>query len=140
MASNVPLGRVREFVIPYILSRCDGTNVSETIARWGGLVANLTGEGEDAMKDCLLIAQKFVAERAMAGAAPDLRFFLRVLRGFYDEDVVSDEAAFAWYKSVEARSVGGEAGRTLWAGSKPFLEALAEDSDDEEEEEDDESE
>lgn len=137
MASNVPLGEVREFVIPYILERCGegAKDASAVLDRWGGLVANLTGDQEPAMEHCLLIAQRWIAgEWARESEQVDVRFFLRVLKGFYETDVVTDEAAFGWYKSAEARTVGGEKGRALWAGSKPFLEAIAEDSDSEEDE------
>lgn len=141
MASNVPLGEVRQFVIPYILERCGegAKDASAVLDRWGGLVANLTGDQEEAMEHCLLIAQRWIAEEwAKESEQVDVRFFLRVLKGFYETDVVTDEAAFGWYKSTEARSVGGEKGRVLWAGSKPFLEAIAESSDDEEDDDDDE--
>lgn len=132
MASNVPLGQVRELVIPYILARCDGANnASAVMERWGGLVGNLTGDQDEAMQDCLVIAQKWISEQP--GPA-NVRFFLRVLKGMYEEAGVTDEAVFAWYKSVAARTTGGEIGKALWAGSKPFLEALAEDSDDEDDE------
>ncbi|GAA5924014.1 hypothetical protein JCM10213_004472 [Rhodosporidiobolus nylandii] len=131
MASNVPLGEVRAVVIPYILKRCDGaTNAAQVLDRWGGLIANLTGEQEEAMVDCLLIAQRFVADEGGA----DVRFWLRVLKGFYETDVVSDDAVFGWYKSAKARSTGGEEGKKLWAASRPFLEAIQEDDDDEEDE------
>lgn len=138
MASNVPLGQVRELVVPYILARCgpNGTNAAPVLERWGGLIANLTGDQEDAMEHCLLVAQGWVAEQAGVNGTVDVRFFLRVLKGFYENDVVTDDAAFAWYKSVAARTTGGDKGKQLWAGSKPFLEAIAADSDDEDEDED----
>ncbi|GAA5887270.1 hypothetical protein JCM6882_002469 [Rhodosporidiobolus microsporus] len=133
MASNVPLAEVRAVVVPYILRRCDGaTNAAATLDRWGGIVANLTGEQEDAMVDCLLLAQAFVAGEGGA----DVRFWLRVLKGFYENDVVSDEAVFGWYKSVKARQTAGEEGKKLWAASRPFLEAIQEDDDDDDEEDD----
>ncbi|GAA6000458.1 hypothetical protein JCM10207_008020 [Rhodosporidiobolus poonsookiae] len=133
MASNVALGEVRRVVVPYVLERCDGAaNAAAVLDRWGGLVANLTGEQEDAMVDALLVAQEYVATKGGA----DVRFWLRVLKGFYEADVVSDEAVFAWYKSVAARSTAGEEGKKLWASSRPFLEAIQEDDDDDEDEED----
>ncbi|GAA5949819.1 hypothetical protein JCM21900_004211 [Sporobolomyces salmonicolor] len=131
MASNVPLGEVRAVVIPYILARCDGANgAAAVLDRWGGLIANLTGEQEEAMVDCVLVAQKYVAQEG----GGDLRFWLRVLKGFYETDVVTDEAVFAWYKSGKARATAGEAGKALWAGSRPFLEALQDDDEDSDEE------
>ncbi|GAA5905565.1 translation initiation factor eIF2B catalytic subunit epsilon [Sporobolomyces salmoneus] len=137
MASNVDLGQVRAIAVPYLLKRCDGaTNATETIDRWGGLIANLTGDSEEAMMDCLVLAQTFIAEEAKG----DMRFWLRVLKGFYETDVVTDDAVFGWYKSVKARTTAGEVGKTLWQGSRPFLEALQEDDDDSEEEDDEESE
>ncbi|GAA5877759.1 hypothetical protein JCM16303_000227 [Sporobolomyces ruberrimus] len=133
MASNVDLGQVRAIAVPYLLKRCDGaTNATETIDRWGGLIANLTGDAEEAMMDCLVLAQKFIAEEAQG----DMRFWLRVLKGFYETDVVTDDAVFGWYKSVKARNTAGEVGKALWQGSRPFLEALQEDDDSDEEEED----
>ncbi|GAA6034875.1 hypothetical protein JCM8097_009345 [Rhodosporidiobolus ruineniae] len=130
MASNVALGEVRAVVIPYVLKRCDGAaRAAEVLERWGGLVANLTGDQEEAMVDCLVVAQRFVATEGGA----DVRFWLRVLKGFYETDVVSDEAVFGWYKSVKARTTGGEEGKKLWAASRPFLEAIQEDDDDDEE-------
>ncbi|GAA5909439.1 hypothetical protein JCM5296_000571 [Sporobolomyces johnsonii] len=134
MASNVPLGEVRAVVIPYILARCDGANgAAAVLDRWGGLIANLTGEQEEAMVDCVLVAQTYVAHEG----GGDLRFWLRVLKGFYETDVVTDEAVFAWYKSGKARATAGEVGKALWAGSRPFLEALQEDDEDSEEEDSD---
>ncbi|GAA5923079.1 hypothetical protein JCM1841_000307, partial [Sporobolomyces salmonicolor] len=134
MASNVPLGEVRAVVIPYILARCDGANgAAAVLERWGGLIANLTGEQEEAMVDCVLVAQKYVAQEG----GGDLRFWLRVLKGFYETDVVTDEAVFAWYKSGKARATAGEAGKALWAGSRPFLEALQDDDEDSDEEDSD---
>ncbi|BGP38404.1 translation initiation factor eIF-2B epsilon subunit, GEF [Rhodotorula kratochvilovae] len=133
MASNVALGEVRAVVIPYVLRRCDGAaGAGATLARWGGLLANLTGEQEDAMVDCLLVAQEFVATEG----GGDARFWLRVLKGFYETDVVSDEAVFAWYSSARARSTAGDEGKKLWTASRPFLEAIQEDDDDSEEDED----
>lgn len=139
MASNVPLGQVRELVVPYILARCgpNGANAAATLERWGGLIANLTGDQEEAMEHCIVVAQAWVAEQQPT-APVDVRFFLRVLKGFYETDVVTDDAAFAWYKSAAARTTAGERGRALWTGSKPFLEAIAADSDDEDEDEDNE--
>ncbi|GAA5939733.1 translation initiation factor eIF2B catalytic subunit epsilon [Sporobolomyces koalae] len=134
MASNVDLGQVRAIAIPYLLKRCDGaTNAIAMIDRWGGLIMNLTGDSEEAMIDCLLLAQTFVAENAEG----DMRFWLRVLKGFYETDVVTDDAVFAWYKSVKARNTAGETGRLLWQGSRPFLEALQEDDDESDEEDED---
>jgi translation initiation factor eIF-2B subunit epsilon len=131
MASNVPLGEVRAVVIPYVLERCDGANnAGPFLERWGGLIANLTGEAEEAMVDCLLIAQRFVAEEG----GGDVRFWLRILKAFYEEDVATDEAVFAWYKDARARTTGGEEGKKLWGASRPFLEALQEDEDSDEEE------
>ncbi|GAA6005765.1 hypothetical protein JCM11491_004000 [Sporobolomyces phaffii] len=135
MASNVDLGEVRAIAVPFLLARCGGANgATETIARWGGLLANLTGDGDDAaMEDCLVLAQRYVADEAEG----DLRFWLRVLKGFYETDVVTDDAVFGWYKSVKARTTAGEVGKALWQGSRPFLEALQEDDDSDEEDEDD---
>lgn len=135
MASNVDLGEVRAIAVPYLLRRCNGAaNATETIDRWGGLIANLTGDSEEAMADCLVLAQKFVADEAKG----DMRFWLRVLKGFYETDVVTDDAVFQWYQSVKARTTAGEVGKALWQGSRPFLEALQEDDDSEEDSDEDE--
>lgn len=142
MASNVALDQVREIVIPYVLARCgqSGVGADSVVERWGGLIANVTGEQEPAMRHCVIVAQTWIAEQYNSAANVDVRFFLRVLKAFYEHDVVTDEAVFAWYKSPEARSVGGDRGKTLWAGSKPFLEVLAADSDDSDDEDEDEDE
>ncbi|KAK4051858.1 translation initiation factor eIF-2B epsilon subunit, GEF [Microbotryomycetes sp. JL201] len=140
MASNVALDQVRQVVVPYILARCgpSGVDVDKVIKRWGGLISNVTGEQEEAMKHCVIVAQTWLAEQATASNSPaDVRFFLRVLKAFYEHDVVTDDSIFDWFKSVDARSVGGEKGKTLWSGSKPFLEALAADSDDDDDDDDD---
>lgn len=156
MASNVALGQVRDVVVPFLLQRCLGVTPSALllmIRRWGGLVASLTGDNEEAMVDCLHSVQRFVIDSMTAsttgagsgaGAGADLRFFLRVLKSFYEEDIVSDEAIFEWYKSKKAREIGkGSAGggSEVWIGSKGFVaalaEAVAEDDDDDEEDEDD---
>ena len=122
MASNVPLDKVREVVIPFILKRCvDSNGVAVIIARWGGLISSLIAGQEEAMVDSLYSVQKFVVGQQ----GGDKRFFLRTVKGFYEEDVVSEEAVFAWYKSKEAREGAGEL--ALWNSAKPFVEALAED-------------
>ncbi|GAA5835110.1 hypothetical protein JCM9279_007202 [Rhodotorula babjevae] len=137
MASNVPLGEVRAVVIPYVLRRCEGAaGASTLLARWGGLLANLTGEQEEAMVDSLLAAQDFVATEGEG----DARLWLRVLKGFYETDVVSDEAVFVWYKDPRARSTAGDEGKKLWAASRPFLEAIQDDDDSDEEEDDEDDE
>lgn len=123
MASNVPLGEVRDVVIPFILKSCDGPNgIASVIERWGGLIASLTGNQEEAMSDTLLSVQKFVLEVKNG----DVRFFLRTLKAFYEEDVVTEEAVFAWYKSKPSRMGAGNL--ALWNSAKPFVEALAEES------------
>ncbi|KAK4703891.1 translation initiation factor eIF-2B subunit epsilon, partial [Phenoliferia sp. Uapishka_3] len=133
MASNVPLGQVRDVVVPFVLAKAsDATKVPALIKRWGGLIESLTGEQEDAMRDTLISAQKFAASREGEDKHLIL-WFQRVLKAFYEEDIVSDDAVFAWYKFPLARTVGGEKGRKLWVGAKPFIEALAEDSDEEDE-------
>lgn len=137
MASNVPLNEVRAVVVPYVLRRAGGaTGAAGILERWGALIASLTGDSDDAMVDCLLRAQEYVAAGdADSGVAlGDVRLWLRVLKGFYEHDVVSDEAVFAWYKSPDARKVGGDEGRKLWAASRPFLEAITEDDSDEDSE------
>ncbi|KAM0788374.1 hypothetical protein ACM66B_001514 [Microbotryomycetes sp. NB124-2] len=144
MASNVALDQVRQVVVPYVLARCgpSGVQVDKVIKRWGGLISNVTGEQEQAMKHCIIVAQTWLAEQAQSAVAqaqttgPDVRFFLRILKAFYEYDVVTDDSIFDWFKSVEARTVGGEHGKALWSGSKPFLEFLAAESDDEDEEDD----
>ncbi|KAG0657642.1 hypothetical protein C6P46_006296 [Rhodotorula mucilaginosa] len=143
MASNVPLNEVRAVVVPYVLRRAGGASgAADTLERWGGLIASLTGDSDDAMVDCVLRAQEYVAAGdADAGVAPgDVRMWLRVLKGFYEHDVVSDDAVFTWYKSAAARQVGGDEGRKLWAASRPFLEAIQEDDDSDEDSDEDDSE
>ncbi|KAI5474655.1 hypothetical protein MNV49_002699 [Pseudohyphozyma bogoriensis] len=105
MASNVPLGKVREVVIPYILSRCaDAAAVPEMIKRWGGLIESLTGDQEEPIKDCLLTTQAYVAGRSGDEAAK-VTFFLKVLVAYYTVDVITAEGVFAWYKSPASRSL-----------------------------------
>ncbi|SGY47010.1 BQ5605_C001g00486 [Microbotryum silenes-dioicae] len=137
MASNVPLTKVRQVVIPFVLKNClvEADKTLIVLERWGGLIANLTAEQEEGMKDSLLIAQRWVAEQ-VEDEKEGMRMWLRVLKAFYEADVVDDESVFAWYKSSEARTVGGEVGRKLWAGAKPFLEAIAQDSDEDSDEDD----
>ncbi|KAL8287047.1 hypothetical protein RQP46_004053 [Phenoliferia psychrophenolica] len=133
MASNVPLAQVRDVVVPFVLARAaDPAAVPALVIRWGGLIESLTGGQEDAMRDTLLAAQEFAAAR-VGDDSQRLRWFQRVLKAFYEEDIVTDDAVFAWYKMPKARTAGGEAGKKLWDGAKPFIEALAEDSDDEDE-------
>lgn len=138
MASNVTLGRVREVVIPFILKRCQGLSaeaLAEMIERWGGLITSLTGENEEAMMDCLFSAQKYMMEITATTPATinELKFFLRILKSFYEEDIVSEEAVFGWYKSKLSRGMGVGADGTsnyFWQGSKGFVTALAEAEDD----------
>lgn len=137
MASNVPLAQVRDVVVPFVLARAhDAAAVPALVARWGGLIESLTGGQEDAMRDTLLAAQAFAAARA-GDERTQLVWFQRVLKAFYEEDIVTDDAVFQWYKMPAARTVGGEAGKRLWVGAKPFIEALADASDDEDEDESD---
>ncbi|GAA5862554.1 hypothetical protein JCM3774_001056 [Rhodotorula dairenensis] len=140
MASNVPLNEVRAVVVPYVLRRAGGAaGAADTLARWGGLIASLTADQDDAMVDCVLRAQEYVAAGDSEHGVPagDVRMWLRVLKGFYEHDVVSDEAVFAWYKCADARKVGGDEGRKLWAASRPFLEAIQDDDDESDSDEDD---
>lgn len=138
MASNVDLAEVRKIVIPYLLRRAERNSaaVPALVARWGGLVSSLTGEGERAMVHCLLEVQRFVAVQLEG----DMRFFLLTLKGFYEEDVVTDDSVFAWYKDPRAREVGEEAERKLWAGARGFVEMIAESDSDEDDEDEEESE
>lgn len=138
MASNVPLGQVRDVVISYLIGKCrEGTTtgVAGLIERWGGLISSLTGDQVDAMRDCILRSQVVVAEEK-GGNPVDVGFFLRLLKGFYEQDVVSEEAVLEWYKSAESRNVAGEAGKKLWTGAKPFVEWLMQEDESDEEEED----
>lgn len=141
MASNVPLGQVRDVVIPFILKRCQAVTsvreVEELIGRWGGLISSLTGGERDerAQVDILLTTQRYLAEVG-GSAGGEMKLWLRCLKGFYEEDIVSEEAVFGWYKSKEARSIGGAGGKLLWDAAKPFIEALNEESSEEEDESD----
>lgn len=139
MASNVDLAEVRKIVVPYLLRRAERNSalVPQLVERWGGLISSLTGEGEGAMVHCILEAQRFVATQLDG----DMRFFLLTLKGFYEEDVVTDDSVFAWYKDPRAREVGDDMGRKLWAGARGFVEMIAEsDSDDDEDDEEEEEE
>lgn len=132
MASNVPLATVRAVTIPFILSHATNAHaVGALLARWGGLIASLNGE-QGAMIDCLVVAQQYVAEQREA----DVRFFLMTLRAFYETDVVNEDAVFEWYRSPVARSTAGEAGKKLWTGARPFVQALVDEGDSEEEDDD----
>ncbi|KAM0754479.1 hypothetical protein T439DRAFT_309262 [Meredithblackwellia eburnea MCA 4105] len=144
MASNVPLGDVRDVVVPFLLERAwagkEG-GVPGIVKRWGGLIEAVTGESEESMQGALLSAQKFAvdhSEKLTATEKETTIFFQRTLKAFYEEDVISENAVFAWFKSPASRATGGELGRKLWNAAKPFIEALAEDDDDEDEDESDE--
>ena len=137
MASNVPLGQVRDVVVPFVLARAvDPASVPSLVKRWGGLIESLTRGQEDAMRDTLLAAQLFAAQRP-GDDRTRLQWFQRVLKAFYEEEIVTDDAVFEWYKMPKARTEGGDAGRKLWVGAKPFIEALAEEDSDEDEDESD---
>lgn len=138
MASNVPLPFVRDLVVPFVLTRAteDAKGVAEVVKRWGGLIGEVTGQEVGAMSETLLAAQRYCAARE-GEERQAVVYWQRVLMAFYDEDIVSEDAVIAWWKSPAARSTGGERGMVLWVGAKPFIEKLMEESDEESEEESD---
>lgn len=141
MASNVPLHRVRQLVLPYL---CDQVKISpaaktmkevfepiETVfERWGGLLRSLTGDGESAQADAILDLQKWCS-----GKTPkEAKWFALFLKAMYDEDIVTEEAIVAWFKHPQSRTIGDEMGKIARESGKKYLESLMEEDDDDEDE------
>lgn len=134
MASNVPQARLRAAVVVYLCQK-GGTSAVEAVkivSRWGGLLAGLIGEDEDAMVDALLALQRHCAEETSHA-----RLFPAYLQAFYNEDVVDEAGVVAWYRSPASRTTGGDAGTKMREIGGKFVQKLLE-ADSESEEEDEE--
>jgi translation initiation factor eIF-2B subunit epsilon len=138
MASNVPLKRVIGVVVPYLCDRIKvdstasakdvGSQVEDLVERWGSLVTSLTGGTEGGMVDALLALQTYCATQDVHP-----RLFAAFLQAYYNDDVISEEAALQWVRNPAARTTGGEAGTKLWQTGAAFVKALMEADSDEEE-------
>lgn len=123
MASNVPQARLRSEVVVYLCKR-GGTSAAEAtkvVNRWGGLLAGLIGEDEDAMVDTLTALQRYCAEDPSQS-----RLFPAYLQAYYNEDVVSEEGIVGWYRSPGSKTTGGEAGTKLREVGGRFVQKLME--------------
>ena len=138
MASNVPLKRVVGVVVPYLCNQVKfeeeasvrdvSTAVNELVERWGALVTSLTSGQVGGMVEVLLALQLHCASNAV-----HQKMFAAFLQSYYNEDVVSEEAAVSWVKNPNARSIGGDAGKRLWQTGAAFVKALMEAEEDSEE-------
>lgn len=143
MASNVTLKRVIGVVVPFLCNRAhvkieeSNRQVDEKadnmVERWGNLITSLTSGQQDGMVDALLALQHHCAS---TNVHP--RLFAAFLQAYYNEDVISDDAAVSWVKDPRSRSVGDEAGLKLWNTGAAFVKALIEADDDSDEDDEDE--
>ena len=140
MASNVPLKRVIGVVVPYLCKHVKvessdsagevATKVNEAVTRWGPLVKSLTSGQQVEMVETLLALQQHCATESVHP-----RLFAAFLQAYYNDDVVTEEAAISWVKNPASRNVEGETGKKLWQLGAAFVKVLMEAEDESEEEE-----
>lgn len=114
MASNVPQGEVRRVVTESLLSTCieesgggkDFRKMASWLDRWSPLLASLlsgasSSDGDEQDSDIINVMQTFCssAEHHMTHMA----LFVPLLKKFYNDDVLGDEALIAWWKSPSSR-------------------------------------
>lgn len=150
MSTNVPLSEVRKIVVEQVLSRCDATDSRKTASwldRWSGLVSAVTtGSGEQEGKEVIDVMQSYCASH---GNGSMMGLFVPLMKKFYNDDVLSDEAIIAWWKSPSSRDGGyggveGAGARErrveLRRRGEAVVRAVVEDSDEEDEDSEDEEE
>lgn len=156
MASNVPLSEVRRCVTEALLQGCvafsdggsDAKKMGAWLDRWDGLLAQVIdsngseGEEEQQGSEVIECMQTYCATHAESHAG----LFVPLLKKLYNDDVLSDEAIVAWWKSPASRSTeekdGGEARLELRRKAEPVVRWVVEqgqesESEDESEEESD---
>lgn len=140
MASNVNLSEVRKVIVNFCLSRVvyeEGStaqeimkNVDNIFGRWSPLIIEMTKEDQP---QTILFAQQYCSNDQHK-----FNIFGAVLRSFYENDIVTDDSIFSWYKLPQSRGDPGSNQRLLWEKSRRFIEALVEaESEDESEDESD---
>lgn len=113
MASNVPQGEVRRVVVESLLSTCveesnggkDARKMASWLDRWSPLLASLMSsagdEGEEQGRDVIDVMQTFCS--SPEHHTTHLALFVPLLKKLYNDDVLSDEAIIAWWKSPSSR-------------------------------------
>lgn len=132
MASNVSLRDVQKVVVETLLDRCQPTDpkaVQALVTRWGKLIAQVSQDDE---MQAVVVMQSYCA---LHSAKTNL--FVPLLKLFYNEDVVSDEAIVAWWRS-KASQTGNEKMLDLRTRAQGVVRYILEDDDDDDEEDDDE--
>ncbi|CAO1614714.1 unnamed protein product [Parajaminaea phylloscopi] len=113
MASNVPQGEVRRVVTESLLSTCvqesnggkDARQMASWLDRWMPLLSALlsrspTEEAEQG-RDVVNVMQSFCSSQEHHSTHMGL--FVPLLKKFYNDDILSDEALISWWKSPSSR-------------------------------------
>ncbi|KAF9521193.1 hypothetical protein BS47DRAFT_1378549 [Hydnum rufescens UP504] len=145
MASNVPLGAVKEVVVEFIASRIQLSDsaaeqkklVNRIIDRWGGLIQGIGGEDP---VETIVLLQAYCAKTPVR-----LKLFGNVLAAFYNADVVEDEDIKLWLLDSRSKYAVDTPGDTCRKQGVILFKAIEaqssedddDDDDDEEEDEDD---
>lgn len=132
MASNVSLRDVQKVVVETLLDRCkptDPKSVQALVVRWGKLIAQVSQDDE---QQAVVVMQSYCASNPAK-----TNLFVPLLKLFYNEDVVSDEAIVAWWRS-KASQTGNEKMLDLRTRAQGVVRYILEDDDDDEDDEDDE--
>ncbi|PWN35742.1 nucleotide-diphospho-sugar transferase [Meira miltonrushii] len=132
MASNVSLRDVQKVVVETLLDRCkpaDPKSVQALVVRWGKLIAQVSQDDE---QQAVVVMQSYCASHPAK-----INLFVPLLKLFYNEDVVSDEAIVAWWRS-KASQTGNEKMLDLRTRAQGVIRYILEDDDDEDEEDEDE--
>lgn len=134
MASNVSLRDVQKVVVETLLDRCkptDPKSVQALVIRWGKLIAQVSQDDE---MQAVVVMQSYCAFHSAK-----MNLFVPLLKLFYNEDVVSDEAIVAWWRSKASQS-GNEKMLDLRTRAQGVVRYILEDDDEEEEEDEEEDE
>lgn len=131
MASNVSLRDVQKVVIETLLDRCkpsDPKEVQLLVSRWGKLIAQVSQNDE---MQAIVVMQSYCAFHSTK-----THLFVPLLKLFYNEDVVSDEAIVSWWRS-KASQTGNEKMLDLRMRAQGVVRYILEDEDEDDEDEDD---
>lgn len=130
MASNVPLRRVRQAVVRFLLEKIVGKEQSgfreripRVVGRWGGLIDAIGGS--DAV-ETIEILQEVCAKEPQF-----LSLFGLLLGALYQEDIIEEDDVRAWHRKPESRGLGVPGMEKCWmVGSRMIEQFDAQEADD----------
>ncbi|GJJ12053.1 hypothetical protein Clacol_006294 [Clathrus columnatus] len=144
MASNVPLRRVREAIVRFLVMKIESGNgknggevreqIRKVVGRWGGLIDAIGGV--DAV-ETIEVLQELCAREPQ-----HLSLFGSLLAALYQEDIVEENDVRTWHSKPESRgktaadvNVAVKMDRCWSIGSRMIEQFDAQDSDDEDSDE-----